>query len=79
MAIYIASIIFVALVVVLLGLRIFFVKNGEFPNMHIGGSKALKDKGVHCATTQDRLEQKTGDNKRFDFARMSQAVEDSVS
>lgn len=44
--------------VLLLGVRIFFVKGGEFPNIHIGGNQALKSKGVHCATTQDREAQK---------------------
>ena len=44
--------------VLLLGIRIFFVKGGEFPNIHIGGNQALKSKGVHCATTQDREAQK---------------------
>lgn len=63
----------------LLGIRIFFVKNGEFPNGHIGGNKALKDKGVHCATTQDRLDQKGGRENRFDFTKMSKTIENSVS
>ena len=40
--------------VLMLGLRVFFVKDGKFPNIHIGGIKALKDKGVNCATAQDR-------------------------
>jgi len=40
--------------VLMLGLRVFFVKDGKFPNIHIGGIKALKEKGVNCATTQDR-------------------------
>ena len=40
--------------VLLLGIRIFFVKNGQFPNIHIGGSKELKNKSIACATTQDR-------------------------
>ena len=44
--------------VLLLGIRIFFVKGGEFPNIHIGGNQALKSKAVHCATTQDREAQK---------------------
>ena len=44
--------------VLLLGIRIFFVKGGEFPNIHIGGNQALKSNGVHCATTQDREAQK---------------------
>lgn len=44
--------------VLLLGLRIFFVKNGTFPNSHIGGSKPLRDKGINCASTQHRQAQK---------------------
>lgn len=42
----------------LLGLRIFFVKGGKFPNIHIGGSKAMRDRGISCATSQDRMAQK---------------------
>lgn len=45
--------------VLLLGLRVFFVKGGKFPNIHIGGIKALRDKGINCATTQDREARKT--------------------
>ncbi|MFV0472166.1 MAG: hypothetical protein ACK5L7_09080 [Paludibacteraceae bacterium] len=44
--------------VTLLGVRIFFSKQGKFPNIHIGGNKALKEKGIACATTQDREAQK---------------------
>lgn len=44
--------------VLLLGFRVFFVKDGKFPNIHIGGSKELKDKGIACATSQDRDAQK---------------------
>ena len=50
----IISIIILLAAVLMLGLRVFFVKGGKFPNIHIGGIKALKDKGVNCATTQDR-------------------------
>jgi len=46
----------VGLCVLLLGIRIFFVKNGKFPNTHIEGNKLLKDKGIHCANAQDRIE-----------------------
>lgn len=42
------------LAVLLLGFRIFFVKGGKFPNIHIGGSKSLRDKGINCVTSQDR-------------------------
>lgn len=55
----IISAILLAIGVLLLGLRIFFVKDGKFPNIHIGGNKALRDKGINCATTQDRQAQKT--------------------
>jgi hypothetical protein len=39
---------------VLLGIKIIFVKGGQFPNTHIGGNKALGKKGIHCSSTQDR-------------------------
>lgn len=55
---FIISAILLIFGVLLLGFRIFFIKGGEFPNIHIGGSTALKNKGVHCATTQDRDAQK---------------------
>lgn len=45
--------------VLLLGVRIFFVKGGKFPNIHIGGNKALREKGIACATSQDREAQKS--------------------
>jgi len=44
--------------VLILGFRIFFIKGGKFPNIHIGGNIALKSKGINCMTTQDRNAQK---------------------
>ena len=55
---FIISAILLFLGVLILGFRVFFIKGGEFPNIHIGGNKALKNKGVHCATTQDREAQR---------------------
>lgn len=55
---FIVSAILLIIGILILGFRIFFIKNGEFPNIHIGGNKGLKDQGVHCATTQDREAQK---------------------
>ncbi len=49
--------------VLLMGMRIFFSKNGNFPNIHIGGNNGLKNKGISCATTQDREAQKESINK----------------
>lgn len=31
-----------------------FIKGGRFPNIHIGGSKAMKKRGIGCAASQDR-------------------------
>ena len=52
------SVIIVFAAVTLLGIKIFFSKKGKFPNIHIGGNKALKKQGISCATTQDREAQK---------------------
>jgi hypothetical protein len=46
------AILFIA--IMLMGIKIFFTKKGEFPNTHIGGSKAMRDRGISCATSQDR-------------------------
>ena len=64
---FIVSAILLIIGVLILGFRIFFIKGGEFPNIHIGGNKALKDKGVHCATTQDRDAQKAKSISRIDL------------
>lgn len=51
---FFATLVIVGLAVLFLGIRVFFVKGGRFPNVHIGGSKAMRDRGVSCATSQDR-------------------------
>lgn len=39
--------------VLLMGVRVFFTKSGEFPNTHVGANKAMQDRGIRCATSQD--------------------------
>ncbi len=39
--------------ILLMGVRTFFTKNGEFPNTHVGASKAMQERGISCATSQD--------------------------
>jgi len=51
---FIISAVLLFIGILLLGIRVFFIKGGLFPNIHIGGNKALKDKGIGCATSQDR-------------------------
>ncbi len=48
------TLLIVAICVLLLGVRIFFVKGGKFPNTHVSGNKALRDKGIGCVQSQDR-------------------------
>ena len=49
------SLVIVGIAILLLGIRVFFVKDGKFPNSHIEGNKALRDKGICCASRQDSL------------------------
>lgn len=48
------SLLIVAICILLLGLRIFFFKGKKFPNTHISGNKAMRDKGIGCVQSQDR-------------------------
>jgi len=46
-----------ALVVVGLAIQTLLKKGGKFPNTHIGSNKYMKDNGVTCAQTFDKIEQ----------------------
>lgn len=48
------TLLIVAICVLLLGVKVFFIKGGKFPNMHVSGNKALRDKGIGCVQSQDR-------------------------
>ncbi|MDR0333952.1 MAG: hypothetical protein LBI15_10855 [Dysgonamonadaceae bacterium] len=50
------------IVVLLLGVRVFFIKGGKFPNTHIGGNKAMQEKGISCAKSQDRAQFAEGES-----------------
>ena len=50
------SLVLVVLSVLLLGIKVFFTKDGRFPETHVGNNKALREKGIHCAKTQDLQE-----------------------
>ena len=45
------------LAVVLLSVRVLFVKNGRFRSMHISDSKAMRERGIGCVQSQDRQAQ----------------------
>jgi hypothetical protein len=51
--------------VLAMAFRPLFVKGGRFPNIHIGGNKALKERGISCATSQDREAQNSNKPKQY--------------
>ena len=66
------TLLIVAISVVLLGVKVFFVKNGRFPNSHVSGSKAMRQRGIGCVQSQDREAQH---KPRFSIEEIERAVE----
>ncbi len=54
MRIVVISVIFVTLAVLLLGVKVFFVKGGLFPSGHVHDVPALRDKNVTCALRDEK-------------------------
>lgn len=52
MKIVILCILLVGIAVLLLGVRIFFVKGGKFPNTHIHGNKEMQKRGISCVSAE---------------------------
>jgi hypothetical protein len=53
------SSIILGIAIILLAVTILLRKNGKFPEGHIGKNKAMAERGIKCAATQDREAQKT--------------------
>ncbi len=47
------TVLIVAISMALFSVKILFKKNGKFPNTHVSGNKALRQKGIGCAQSQD--------------------------
>ena len=43
----------VGLAVLLLGVKVFFVKGGRFPNTHIDDNPEMRKRGITCAKDKD--------------------------
>ena len=54
------TLLIVAISVLLLGVKVFFVKGGRFPNSHVSGNKAMRKRGIGCVQSQDREAQQRG-------------------
>ncbi len=48
------TLIIVAVAVILLCVRVLLVKNGRFRSMHIGDSKAMRQRGIGCVQSEHR-------------------------
>lgn len=48
------ALLIIAISMALLAITIIIKKNGRFPNIHIGGSRAMRKRGIKCAQSQDR-------------------------
>ena len=70
------TLLIVAISLVLLGVKVFFTKGGQFPNGHVSGNKALRQKGIGCAQLQDREAQK---KPRFSIDELEKALNDSMN
>ncbi|HHT22769.1 MAG TPA: hypothetical protein GXZ87_05585 [Bacteroidales bacterium] len=69
----IVPLVIVLIAVFLLGFKMFLFKDGKFPNTHVGGNKALRDKGIGCATTQDRNARK--EKPKIDISNLINEIE----
>ena len=70
------SLLIVAICIALLGVKVFFVKGGKFPNGHVSGNKAMRERGIGCAQSQDREAQK---KSRFSIDELEKALNDSMN
>ena len=50
--------ILLGIVMALFAIRILLQKDGKFPHTHIGGNRDMARRGIFCASTQDKVEQK---------------------
>ena len=48
------SVLIIGIAMVLLLVRVLFVKRGEFKSQHIHDSEAMRERGIHCVMDQDR-------------------------
>lgn len=49
MKIVLLAVLIMAISVALLGVKVFFVKGGKFPNSHIHSNPAMRKMGITCA------------------------------
>ena len=48
------TLLIVAISMVFLSVKVILKKNGRFPNTHVSGNKAMRERGIGCMQSQDR-------------------------
>ena len=48
------TLLIVAISMVFLSVKVILKKNGRFPNSHVSGNKAMRERGIGCVQSQDR-------------------------
>ncbi|MCM1035574.1 MAG: hypothetical protein NC038_07960 [Paludibacter sp.] len=59
----------VLIAVILLSIKLIVKKSGRFSSIHISDSKAMRERGIGCATSQDRSAQR-GNRLKMDIREM---------
>ena len=54
-----------------LAVQVIFKKDHKFPNTHIGGNKNMLSRGITCAQSWDKIEQKKGRKIKYEGLRLS--------
>jgi len=49
MKILVLTLVLMLLAILLMGVKVFFVKGGRFPNSHIHGNAEMRKRGIKCA------------------------------
>lgn len=47
---------FVAVAMLLLCIKVILVSGGKFGSFHVGDSKDMRKRGIHCVQSMDRIE-----------------------
>lgn len=69
----------VAICIALLCIKMLIQKNGKFPNIHVSGNKAMRERGIGCVQSQDREQQKTNPNAIAERKKSKDCLEDEES
>ncbi|MCI1647307.1 MAG: hypothetical protein LKI39_10365 [Bacteroides sp.] len=70
------TLLIVAICILLLGIKVFFVKGGRFPSEHVSANKAMQKKGIGCAQSQDRDAQQ---KNRFSIGELEKTLNNSMN